>query len=113
MDSLHELMPFFQFGLEQDEDDLKLSWDAAYDFDNHSITYELKVSAFPDMRDPVIWEKDLVLTEYETTRKVLSPGTWYWQVTAHTEDGRTSEAMNKILVNEEYYPGTDILEVYE
>ena len=110
-DSLHELMPFFQYSLEQDGDSLKLSWSEAYDFDNHSITYDVTVSAYPDMRDPVIKEKDLMLTEYETTKDVLSPGTWYWQVTACTDDGRTSMAMNKIQVNEIFYPGTDILEV--
>ena len=110
-DSLHELMPFFQYSLEQDGDSLKLSWSEAYDFDNHSITYDVTVSAYPDMRDPVIQEKDLMLTEYETTKDVLSPGTWYWQVTACTDDGRTSMAMNKIQVNEIFYPGTDILEV--
>lgn len=111
LNSLNELMPYYQYGLEQKGDKLHLSWGEAYDFDNHSITYGLKVSAYPDMRKPVIHEKGLTTTEYETTKKELSSGTWYWQVTAQTDDGRTSEAMNKIQVNDSYYPGVDILEV--
>lgn len=111
LNSLNELMPYYQYGLEQKGNKLHLSWGEAYDFANHSITYELKVSSYPDMRKPVIHEKGLTTTEYETTKKTLSSGTWYWQVTAHTDDGRTSEAMNKIQVNDTYYPGVDILEV--
>lgn len=112
-DSLHELMPFFMYSLKQNGDNLLLSWDDAYDFDNHTIRYHLVVSASPDMSNPVIDENGLSVTEYETTKDVLKEGAWYWKVTAETDDGRTSEAMNKILVNDVYYPGADVMEVYE
>ena len=53
-DSLEALMPFFLYGPEQTEDRLLLSWSDAYDFDNSPVTYDLTVSAYPDLRDPVI-----------------------------------------------------------
>lgn len=108
--TLEELMPFFIFQVEQDGDNLKLSWEEAYDFDNQEIRYHLIVSEYPDMRTPVIDETvDSVV--YETTTKVISKGTYYWTVKASTKDGKTSEPMNKIQVNDVWYPGVDILEV--
>lgn len=112
-DSLHELMPFFMYDVEQDGEKIRFSWEEAYDFDNHNIRYHLVVSAFPDMRNPVIDEDNLSMTEYETTKEILQEGTWYFRITAETDDGRTSEAMNKIQVNDVYYPGVDKMEVYE
>ncbi len=110
-DSLEALMPFFLYGPEQTEDRLLLSWSDAYDFDNSPVTYDLTVSAYPDLRDPVIRETGLTSVSYETDTKTLTPGTWYWTVTAHTESGKSSEPMNKININDVYYPGVDLLEV--
>lgn len=112
-DSLHELMPFFQNPLEQEGNSIRFSWSEAYDFDNEMITYRLCVSRTPDMADPVIDQDGLTMAEYETTTDVLEPGTWYWAVTASTEDGRSSQAMDKILVNDVYYPGVLVSEVQE
>ena len=112
-DSLHELMPFFQNPLEQEGNSIRFSWSEAYDFDNEMITYRLRVSRTPDMADPVIDQDGLTMAEYETTTDVLEPGTWYWAVTASTEDGRSSQAMDKILVNDVYYPGVLVSEVQE
>ena len=112
-DSLHELMPFFQNPLEQEGNSIRFSWSEAYDFDNEMITYRLRVSQTPDMADPLIDQDGLTMAEYETTTDVLEPGTWYWAVTASTEDGRSSQAMDKILVNDVYYPGVLVSEVQE
>ncbi|MCI6867974.1 MAG: CotH kinase family protein [Lachnospiraceae bacterium] len=112
-DSLHELMPFFQYTLEQEKNTIRFSWSEAYDFDNEMITYRLRVSRTPDMADPVIDQDGLTMAEYETTTDILEPGTWYWAVTASTEDGRSSQAMDKILVNDVYYPGVLVSEVQE
>ena len=112
-DSLHELMPFFQNPLEQEGNSIRFFWSEAYDFDNEMITYRLRVSQTPDMADPVIDQNGLTMAEYETTTDVLEPGTWYWAVTASTEDGRSSQAMDKILVNDVYYPGVLVSEVQE
>lgn len=110
-ESLQELMPFFVLEPEQDGDTIRFMWDEAYDFGNVPVTYQFMVAASPDFAEPVIYEESLTGLEYETTRSVLPAGTWYWKVTAHTEDGRSSEAMNKILVNDSYYPGVEVMEV--
>lgn len=110
-DSLEELMPFFMYGTEQTTDEVIFSWGEAYDFDNQTITYHLMVSETPDMAEPAISEDNLSVLEYRTSTDVLEPGTWYWKVTAQTEDGRTAQAMNKIQVQDIFYPGVDVAEV--
>ena len=99
--------------MEQEGNSIRFSWSEAYDFDNEMITYRLRVSQTPDMADPLIDQNGLTMAEYETTTDVLEPGTWYWAVTASTEDGRSSQAMDKILVNDVYYPGVLVSEVQE
>ena len=109
-ETLQDLMPFFIYEVEQDEDNLRLSWEEAYDFDNQEVQYHLIVSEYPDLRIPLV-DETLDSLEYETTTKNLPKGTYYWTVKASTKDGKTSEPMNKIQVNDVWYPGVDILEV--
>lgn len=109
-DTLQSLMPFFIYELEQNEDNIRLIWEEAYDFDNQEIQYHVTVSQYPDLRTPII-DETLDSTEYETTTKIMPKGTYYWTVKASTKDGKTSEPMNKINVNDTWYPGVDILEV--
>ena len=68
----------------------------------------MQVSQYPDMRDPVVDEvTDVNFLQVDG----LSPGTWYWKVTASAEDGRTTNAMNKLSIDDMFYPGVDVLEV--
>ena len=50
-------------------------------------------------------------TAYQAPSDLVPPGTWYYRVTAQTQDGRTAQAMNKICVQDIYYPGVDMAEV--
>lgn len=109
-DTLEALMPFYTYPLEQQGEQLLLSWEEAYDFDNQEVSYQVIVSRYPDMREPVI-KQMLDVTEYETTTAQLPPGTYYITVKASTADGRTAQPMNKIRIGEDYYPGVDVLEV--
>lgn len=109
--SLHELMPFFMYAPEREGDQVRFSWDAAYDFDNASITYHLTVASTPAFANPILDVEGLESTEYLMPARQLEGKTWYYKVTAVTSDGRTSEAMNKIRVNDVYYPGVDKAEV--
>lgn len=109
--SLHELMPFWMYMVETEGNTRKFIWSDAYDFDNQSITYHIRIAATPDMKSPVVDAKGLTDTYYEVSNQELPEGTWYWQVTAETSAGKTSEAMNKIRVNSVYYPGVDVVEV--
>ena len=110
-ESLNELMPFFLNELEQDGDQLTFSWSEAYDFMNATVFYHISVASTPDFANPVIDEDGLTALEFHTTTEELSEGTWYFKVTAYTEEGKTSMAMDKILVNEVYYPGVISVEV--
>ncbi len=110
-DSLHELMPFFLYQPVQDGQTLLFRWEDAYDFDNQPITYRLRVAATPDFANPVVDVAGLTSTEYPVPADQLPAGTWYFAVTAETQDGRTAPAMNKIQVSDVYYPGVDRMEV--
>ena len=59
------------------------------------------------MRNPII-DQDEALTQIDVQ---LPVGTYYLRVTACTSDGRNSEAMDKINVNDVYYPGVIRFEV--
>lgn len=110
-DSLHELMPFFMYVPEQENGTVRFVWEDAYDFDNQPITYRLRVAATPDFASPVVDAAGLDSTAYEVPSAQLPAGTWYYEVTASTQDGRTAPAMNKIQVSDVYYPGVDRVEV--
>lgn len=110
-DSLHELMPFFLYQPVQDGQTVLFRWEDAYDFDNQPITYRLRVAATPDFANPVVDVAGLTGTEYPVPADQLPAGTWYFAVTAETQDGRTAPAMNKIQVSDVYYPGVDRMEV--
>ena len=110
-DSLHELMPFFLYQPVQDGQTVLFRWEDAYDFDNQPITYRLRVAATPDFAAPVVDVSGLTSTEYPVSAAQLPAGTWYFTVTAETQDGRTAPAMNKIQVSDVYYPGVDRMEV--
>ena len=110
-DSLHELMPFFLYQPVQDGQTVLFRWEDAYDFNNQPITYRLRVAATPDFANPVVDVAGLTGTEYPVPADQLPAGTWYFAVTAETQDGRTAPAMNKIQVSDVYYPGVDRMEV--
>lgn len=110
-DSLHELMPFFMYQPVQDAQTILFRWEDAYDFDNQPITYRLRVAATPDFAAPVVDVSGLNGTEYSVPIAQLPAGTWYFEVTASTQDDRTAPSMNKIQVNDVYYPGVDRTEV--
>lgn len=110
-DSLHELMPFFMYEPVQENGSVRFWWEDAYDFDNQPITYRLRVAATPDFASPVVDVSGLEATQYTVPAADLPAGTWYFEVTATTRDGRTAPSMNKIQVNDVYYPGVDRTEV--
>lgn len=109
--SLHELMPFFMYQPVREDGSVRFWWEDAYDFDNQAITYRLQVAATPDFAAPVIDVSGLESTEYLADDSLITPGVWYYRVTASTQDGRTAPSMNKIQVNDVYYPGVDRAEV--
>lgn len=96
---------------EQENGTVRFVWEDAYDFDNQPITYRLRVASTPDFAAPVVDVSGLESTQYLVPADQLPAGTWYYEVTATTRDGRTAPSMNKIQVNDVYYPGVDRAEV--
>ena len=105
--SLHELMPMFESAQDLGNGNVMLSWTEAYDFDNADVSYHVTVSCYPDMKEPVI-DRDETMTQIDVQ---LPQGTYYMRVTAATTTGKTAEAMDKINVNDVYYPGVIRFEV--
>lgn len=105
MDSMDDPMPFWLFDAEHIDDQVRLSWGAAYDFDGASFTYNITVSRYPDMRDPLFSQQGMITTEVTIPQSTLGSGEFYWRVIATREDGQTVNAMNQIEVNDLYYPG--------
>ncbi len=110
-DSLEELMPFFLYSPEFTDDTIRFRWEAAYDFSNERITYDLTVAETPQFTNPVINVTGLSETQYEAKLQEFAGKTWYFRVTAHTPSGKSSMAMNKIQVNDIFFPGVDVVEV--
>lgn len=110
-ESLGWLMPFFMFETEQDQEKVTLTWEAAYDFSAGDIHYHVWVSRYPDMSNPVVDQTGLSSLSLEVPKAQLGEGTFYWKVEASAEDGRVVRSMNKIKVNDVYYPGVMAFEV--
>lgn len=105
LQSLEALMPFWMFEPQVTEDSVLLHWGEAYDFSARKIEYNLLVSRYPDMSQPVIEETALDELGYRISRSELGEGTFYMKVVAVSQDGRTTGACNEIEVNDTDYLG--------
>jgi len=105
--SLTALMPFWIFYPVQEDGRVMFQWEDAYDFEANSIEYDLTVSAFPDMRNPIIEETNLDVLTYTVDSSLFTSGnTYYIEVKAYTKDrSKKVDACNKIEVNDVFYPG--------
>lgn len=108
--SLTALMPFWMYEPDEDDDKIYFSWGDAYDFDAGKVTYDLTVSRYRDMSEPVLTVTDIDGLSYEAEKSNFTDGYYYWKVVAKSTDGRTAEAMNAVTAGEEYYSG--IMEYY-
>lgn len=109
-ESLTRLMPFFLQACTREGSALYLNWDEAYAFDFAPIRYRVTVSRYPDLREPLV-DAESDVNFLSISPETLPTGTYYWSVSAFTDDGRAAEPMNKIEVNDQWYPGVDYLEV--
>ena len=110
-ESLEALMPFWMYEIEESADAVKFSWGDAYDFQAKDIAYHVWVSRYPDMSNPVVDQAGLTSLSLEVPKQQLGDGVFYWKVQASSEDGRVVRSMNKIAVNDVYYPGVMQVEV--
>lgn len=103
MESMDSPMPFWLYDAEVEGDQVSLGWSAAYDFEGGSFTYDVTVSRYPDMRDPLFSQQGLTATEVSIPKETLGTGELFWCVTAKREDGTTVNAMNQIQVGDDAY----------
>lgn len=101
--SLNALMPFWIYEPIQENDTVVFQWGDAYDFSAKNITYHLQVSAYPDMRNPVIDVAGLEALTYSVSNDKFLGGTYYTKVVAYSSDGRMTEACNFISLDDEKY----------
>ena len=106
-ESFTDPMPFWMYAPEGEDEQIKLSWEAAYDFRGQNMEYHLEVSAKPDMSSPIINETGLSQLSYTVPKETLGTGEFYWRVTAVRDDGTVAEAMNEVIIDGAYYLGID------
>lgn len=106
-ESFTDPMPFWMYAPEGEDEQIKLSWEAAYDFRGQNMEYHLEVSAKPDMSSPIINETGLSQLSYTVPKETLGTGEFYWRVTAVRDDGTVAEAMNEVIIDGTYYLGID------
>lgn len=109
-ESLTRLMPFFIYAPVEEENSIYFSWEGAYDFEAEKIQYDLLVSKYPDMSNPVVSVQNYDRLYYEADKALFDNGTYYCKVTAKSGDGRSTGAFNSVNINDTDYFG--VLEFY-
>lgn len=104
-ESLTDAMPFWMYEAEETGEDVILSWEPAYDFEGRAMTYNVEISRYPDMRQPLFSQSGLTATRLTLPENTLGDGEFYWRVRAIREDGAVAEAMNEVVINDIYYLG--------
>lgn len=87
LQSLEKPMPFHLGTPQISGDMLTFNWDEAYDFNSKNTTYHMEVSTDWTFANLVYEETLTNLTS--TTTGPLTPGVYFWQVTATNESGKS------------------------
>ena len=103
--SLVALMPFWSYAVVQEDGNIVFSWGEAFDFQGKTLTYDLTVSRYPDMREPVLEANHISTFSYTLSEKELPAGKYYIRMVARSSDGRSVGTCNKISVDGIAYPG--------
>ena len=103
-DSFEKPMPFYLNPPEWiDENKLRFSWEASYDFDAENITYTFELCRDYLFRDPIQAVSGLEIPLIET--QMLSPGQYFYRVTAKNTSGCSQTAFD-------YYVDTEYVKHY-
>ena len=98
-------MPFWSYAVVQEDGNIVFSWGEAFDFQGKTLTYDLTVSRYPDMREPVLEANHISTFSYTLSEKELPAGKYYIRMVARSSDGRSVGTCNKISVDGIAYPG--------
>ncbi len=93
LESLEKPMPFY-LGVPDPVDGKKLKylWDAAYDLDTEDITYKFELAKTYEFKNSIFETTDLKLPTI--TLDMLSPGQYFYRVTATNESGYSQKALD-------------------
>ncbi|WP_411348481.1 CotH kinase family protein [Paenibacillus sp. WLX2291] len=73
-------MPFFMGDVQQTGEQLTFRWDNSYDLQADDITYRFLISRSPNLTNPL--QRQAALKANEVNVSGLTPGRYYWSVTA-------------------------------
>lgn len=97
-ESLDRPMPFFLGDPVCDGTKTTFHWDTAYDFDNEAITYTFELARDYWFQNVLDKQTNLIFATAQT--ETLTPGQYFWRVTAENESGKTQTAMENYVDQE-------------
>lgn len=97
LETLEMPMPFYIGDPQLIDDKTVFEWDSSFDFDRETITYHFELSRDYSFTD-CIYEEDLLMTNVEVDK--LSPGQYFYRVTAKNTSGYEQKAFD-------YYNGEE------
>ncbi|MBH5320703.1 exopolysaccharide Pel transporter PelG [Paenibacillus sp. GSMTC-2017] len=102
--------PFFQGEVIQSGNELRFNWDMSYDLQGDDLSYDIDVAKDPLFTQIVVQEKELTETKWTTDK--VSPGIYYWRVTARDSHGSSNVSFDYYLDPEgDFYYGMREFEV--
>ena len=96
LESLEKPMPFYIAVPTQENGQLTLSWDAAYDFDNENITYTVELASDALFQNMIFSQQNIRVPQVTTTS--LPEGQYFIRVRATNESGYTQDAFDYYVV---------------
>ena len=111
LESLEKPMPFYIGVPQANGNSLLIVWDAAYDFDNENITYNIELSSDYLFQNIIYAEQNLRIPQVETS--LLPPGQYFIRVTATNESGWTQTSFDYYVIDAGKIYGTKCFYVLE
>lgn len=111
LESLEKPLPFYIGKPYQEGDKLVFEWDPAYDFDDETIHYELKLAHNPDFTELLAHETDMLLPTLSVP--MLEPGQYFVQLIATNTSGYSQPAFDYYRGNHGRTYGTKCFWIYE
>ena len=97
LESLEKPMPFFIGVPQVNGNSLSIVWDAAYDFDNEAVTYNMELASDYLFQNIIYSEQNIRIPQVETA--LLPPGQYFIRVTATNASGRTQTPFDYYVID--------------
>lgn len=104
LESLEKPMPFYIGVPEVVNGQLRIVWDASYDFDNESITYSVEVATDYLFQNMIYSQQNIRVPQVDID--ILPEGQYFVRVTATNESGKSQTAFDYYVVESQKTYGT-------